>query len=674
MATNANANGIPFLKRTGIPPAIKNSMVVYYDIKKQGCTNENMKANPVLKDFSGNGNDGYCNNFAWNNESGIGDFVFKDFTISNKDNVNIKENIITINISVDNDDIGIGNIYSQAKYDTPATKIRVSGIKETIYGVYWYRDSEGNEYSIKITKDGNYNLPKSYNTIEGTGNFNALKFYNPDKIETVVTIEQLDYYKDAICTDGVDDYIVRGLGIKVDNATVVFDVDWSIDTKYCGIRLKNIFSIHPRNSALAIFIKEPNNETIVPQSIIACSTDKKIYDNNLDIINHNVEPNPVEATGVLNISGNSVSAFTKMYIRRIAVFNRVLTADEIKYVYEKIFGCKLKTMEERVEDSIILHYDVAKQGATNESMKTDPRLIDLSGHGYDAKLNNFAWKGSSGIGKYSVDWADSNTYKNYLNDRFTGSVSYNKIVINYNNSYSGLVETKAIENTVPSYKVKVSGIQEGMILKYGYDGDGLFMDITKDGEYTLPEYTGAYIGFRLNKAYNNINVVIEQIPEYLNALVFDGVNDYGIVEDIPMFMPEVGFTVIAKRKILNTDNYCVASCSPGYTKGAFLFELGSVGDTDSQTSLYPNTAIYSFGKGIHTAALQSNDLSYMKSSQYNDIILTKGINNSTAPLVIGRRTATDNRILKGVIYSFMLFNRDLTTEEIEFVKQKYFSD
>lgn len=547
MATNANANGIPFLKRTGIPPAIKNSMVVYYDIKKQGCTNESMKANPVLKDFSGNGNDGQCNGFAWNHESGIGEFVFKDFSISNKDNVNIKENIITINISVDNDNIGIGNIYSQAKYDTPATKIKVNGIKDGIKGIYYYRNSDGIENTVEFIKDGNYNLPKSYNTIEGTGISNALRFYNSDKIETIVTIEQLDYYKDAICTDGVDDYITSNIGVFYDS-TIIFDADWSIEFKPCGIHLKAIFSIYPRYSALAIYIKEPNNVTIVPQSIIACSTDKKIYDNNLDIINHNVEPNPVEATGVLNISGNSTSAFTKMYLRRIAIFNRVLTADEIKYVYEKIFGCKLKTMEERVEDSIILHYDVAKQGATNENMKSDPRLIDLSGNGYDAKLYNFAWTEDSGI------------------------------------------------NTTT----------------------------------------------------------------YPNSLMFDGVDDYGVVEEIPTFTPEVGFTVIAKREILNTNN-CTASYSPEYAKGAFVFE---VGEWD----------VYSFGKNTSINIDKTNKITYMTSKTYNGITINKGTNNSKAPLVIGGGSKTNTRLLKGPIYIFMLFNRDLTTEEIEFVKQKYFSD
>lgn len=47
------------------------SLVCWYDPKLQGCTNERMAANPILKDLSGNGNDMQCNNFAWNEESGI---------------------------------------------------------------------------------------------------------------------------------------------------------------------------------------------------------------------------------------------------------------------------------------------------------------------------------------------------------------------------------------------------------------------------------------------------------------------------------------------------------------------------------------------------------------------------------------------------------------------------
>lgn len=202
-----------------------------------------------------------------------------------------------------------------------------------------------------------------------------------------------------------------------------------------------------------------------------------------------------------------------------------------------------------IKNSIVVYYDIKKQGCTNESMKADPRLIDLSGHGYDAKLYNFAWTEDSGI------------------------------------------------NTTT----------------------------------------------------------------YPNALVFDGVDDYGVTENILTFMPEVGFTVIAKRKILDTGKYCVAACSPGINKGAFIFEINVMG-------------VYSFGKNTSLKLDETNRITYMTSKTYNGTAINKGADNSNAPLVIGRRNKTDNRLLKGPIYIFMLFNRDLTTEEIEFVKQKYFSD
>ena len=50
---------------------INEHMVLWYDIKRQGATNENMASNPTLRDLSGNGHDITCYNFAWTEESGI---------------------------------------------------------------------------------------------------------------------------------------------------------------------------------------------------------------------------------------------------------------------------------------------------------------------------------------------------------------------------------------------------------------------------------------------------------------------------------------------------------------------------------------------------------------------------------------------------------------------------
>ena len=51
--------------------AIMEALVLWYDLKKQGATNESMAENPVLRDLSGNGHDALCRNFAWAEGSGI---------------------------------------------------------------------------------------------------------------------------------------------------------------------------------------------------------------------------------------------------------------------------------------------------------------------------------------------------------------------------------------------------------------------------------------------------------------------------------------------------------------------------------------------------------------------------------------------------------------------------
>ena len=56
---------------TSTPAAIKSACVLWYDLKRQGATNENMTINPILKDLSGHGHDATCYNFAWTEESGI---------------------------------------------------------------------------------------------------------------------------------------------------------------------------------------------------------------------------------------------------------------------------------------------------------------------------------------------------------------------------------------------------------------------------------------------------------------------------------------------------------------------------------------------------------------------------------------------------------------------------
>lgn len=58
---------------------------------------------------------------------------------------------------------------------------------------------------------------------------------------------------------------------------------------------------------------------------------------------------------------------------------------------------KTETIETKVKKALILCYNIKKQGATNENMASNPYLIDLSGNGHNAIVNNLDWTEECGI-------------------------------------------------------------------------------------------------------------------------------------------------------------------------------------------------------------------------------------------------------------------------------------
>lgn len=81
-----NANSTWSISPDDTPPQwFKESIVCWYDTKRNGDTNESMAASPILKDLSGNGVDLQCLGFAWDKDSGIN----SDGTLSFYGNTNV---------------------------------------------------------------------------------------------------------------------------------------------------------------------------------------------------------------------------------------------------------------------------------------------------------------------------------------------------------------------------------------------------------------------------------------------------------------------------------------------------------------------------------------------------------------------------------------------------------
>lgn len=176
---------------------------------------------------------------------------------------------------------------------------------------------------------------------------------------------------------------------------------------------------------------------------------------------------------------------------------------------------------------------------TNEILKANPYLQDFSGNNRPLKLNNFLFAAMSGVGGYELNWTDQSIWAGFLGSRFNGAIEPHKITVT-----SALGSYNIMETKVPSYakkfKVRIDGIvDETVAYKYiNASGTLVRFDIKEDGEYELPSNNtveGNYnMGWAIlvNSYPHTCNITIEQIPSYPNALVTDGVDDYGQVQNL----------------------------------------------------------------------------------------------------------------------------------------------
>lgn len=322
-------------------------------------------------------------------------------------------------------------------------------------------------------------------------------------------------------------------------------------------------------------------------------------------------------------------------------------------------------MEDNIKQAMVLWYDLKRQGATNESMAENPVLRDLSGNGHDATCYNFAWSGMSGVGGYSQNYK-----KWYIYDTRV-SATVTNIQINVTSVLRTLIgvyyqsKSDEVAFTVPSYKVRVSGLTDGQAITYRDGTSTVSYTIDRDGEYTLPQIDfsaqGGYYGFILNKVQESCNITIEQLPIYPHAIVSDGVDDYCLVEGLPLLNKEDGYTVIAKRKILS-DTGCIASKRNSVEQnGAFVFEIKTDASSKGRCD--------SFGSQNSNTPLISEDVSWQKKDYYNGTSILFGGKEDTDELRL--LCLFNSYYCSAALYSFLLFNRDLAPEEIEWVKTNY---
>lgn len=170
---------------------------------------------------------------------------------------------------------------------------------------------------------------------------------------------------------------------------------------------------------------------------------------------------------------------------------------------------------------------------TNEILKTNPYLQDFSGNNRPLKLNNFLFAAMSGVGGYETNFSDNSIWINSpQHGNIINNHTYNPMI---KGSSSGLYT--ATGSVKVKFKATVTGMKSGYRLEFG-SGDVAPSDksIYEDGEYEFGSGDVAVpYGFKLygdDYSSPNTDVMIELKEVYPNALVTDGVDDYGVVENL----------------------------------------------------------------------------------------------------------------------------------------------
>lgn len=334
------------------------------------------------------------------------------------------------------------------------------------------------------------------------------------------------------------------------------------------------------------------------------------------------------------------------------IANKVLTADQINQVIAYF------NLDRTLKPDILC--DVKKQGITNENhAEFGDKLIDFSGNGRDIQLNNIAWKGDSGIGKYEVDFLDSSIW-NSSNSTITSSKIDCKNAITHIMLLYYSVGSKEYPD-IPSFKV----IKTGADIDYSYIDetgspksvkivDGV--NILPASHNTLYSGSGRFCGFG-NPGMGN-SVTITQIPSHAGGLCLDGINDFGKVTGMPVYKD---YTVIADYERFYLEpitggRASILSKSSKIGDGSFIFNL------ENQNG---GKACYTFGEANGNISDDITRIIRYQSKYYNTKTLSIGTAEDNDFMVLGKVREVDSRHFCGAIYSLMSFPYSMSEFLIE---------
>lgn len=308
-------------------------------------------------------------------------------------------------------------------------------------------------------------------------------------------------------------------------------------------------------------------------------------------------------------------------------------------------------------------------GLTNEQMAANPLWIDKTGNGHDLQLKNIAWSGMSGVGGYVGD------FSKWVNNRDTTEIgitkSNSKVIIDVKVSQGSgkniVFISKSNLGISNNVTIKITSTYPEGVMKFANSASNKYLKLPSNGIITLqdnPEYTSNEMHLHLASADLG-QITIEQLPLYPGALVFDGVDDYGVCENFPILTKEKGYTVVALRQWITYNPKAISAIATNASdrsfNGAFTFENYNKGA--EQTISYGATQI--------SLQYSKSPFSWQTTSKYNGFNIANGNKDATNSLVLGRSYPQRNEFANFAIWELVFLDHNATEEELTKIKDYF---
>lgn len=304
-------------------------------------------------------------------------------------------------------------------------------------------------------------------------------------------------------------------------------------------------------------------------------------------------------------------------------------------------------------------------GLTNEMMAAmdDPRIEDADHKGRFLSFKNFAWGGMSGCGGYSLSKETFSYTPDIYSFNFTDPEGGLKIF----DVYFQLIGLE--ENSGVTFNLDI--IESGTakrIKRETYTKDGIYHFEYKSEDDAVRLYMIGYNGVGADRTTFTVKI----LPYYAGALVFDGVDDYGICENFPILTKEKGYTVVALRKWLTPENKTDDEVLVANLKKPKLEAeaWGAFGCEIKYNNTNPKMArTLSFGSMPVINVNENNVLLCQTSNNYNGVDITSG-NDTGGPYLL---ICSGGRILfaNAAIWELIILDHDATEEELTKIKDYF---